>query len=179
MDTIKHSKQAYFFKGRHRNENNWQCNSKERAGARRFTQLTCKGTLSLFRLDEVICFICCFCSVECTDWNRLISSEYTRCCKYYADAYFEVSFWLCPTSPSECQKGYGDCGVYEAFSGTWQKNTHILFISLAGWLSSIALVLEGNTPLWIFGITLGMWSKVARFNCCLLRSKLFWVFRLK
>lgn len=54
--------------------------------------------------------------------------------------------------------------MYEAFSGTWQKNTHILFISLAGWLSSIALVLEGNTPLWIFGITLGMWSKVARFK---------------
>lgn len=44
------------------------------------------------------------------------------------------------------------------------RHTHILCSSLEGWLCSVWSVLEGNTPLWIFGLRLGMWCKVAGFN---------------
>lgn len=41
---------------------------------------------------EVICFICCFCPLECTESNHLISSEYTGVCEYYVDGNFELSY---------------------------------------------------------------------------------------
>lgn len=80
--------------------------------------------------SEVIWFICCFCSEDWMDQNQFISSECTGCYRYYCKRWL---FWsgllILPNITGECQRGYGDCGVYEVCSG-WR--TYCLDVLLAG-----------------------------------------------
>lgn len=93
--------------------------------------------------SEVICFICCFWSVECTDRNRLISSELTGCCKYYGKWRLLWSqLLILPNISSECQTGYGDRSVHEAFGGGWQTHTHV--VSQPRWPTLLCVVGSGG-----------------------------------
>lgn len=68
-------------------------------------------------------------------------------------SYFEVGFWFCLIPPVNVRGVRGDCGVYEVSIGTW--HTFCLAVLLAE--SALWADLEQNTPVWIFGISLGMW----------------------
>lgn len=80
---LKIKKKGKFFSGEE--ENSWKCDCEERFCFGFWKKLPRKAELIFIWPDsEVIYFICCFWSVECMDWNPLISSACSECCKYYA-----------------------------------------------------------------------------------------------